>query len=76
VGKGLLYQSNKKQIRLSFLSNFHQNFFILNDQTGQEGIEYRIIGLSSLGVPGVPWHTQILADHEPYFKQGGQIMAT
>ena len=23
---------------------------------------YEITGLSSLGVPGVPWHTQILAD--------------
>ena len=28
-------------------------------------------GLSSLGVPGVPWHTQILADQLTLFKPGG-----
>ena len=28
-------------------------------------------GLSSLGVPGVPWHTQILADHLTLFQPGG-----
>ena len=28
-------------------------------------------GLSSLGVPGVPWHTQILADQLTLFQQGG-----
>ena len=27
-------------------------------------------GLSSLGVPGVPWHTQILADQLTLFQQG------
>ena len=28
-------------------------------------------GLSSLGVPGVPWHTQILADQVTLFQPGG-----
>ena len=28
-------------------------------------------GLSSLGVPGVPWHTQILADQLTLFRPGG-----
>ena len=27
-------------------------------------------GLSSLGVPGVPWHTQILADQLTLFQPG------
>ena len=27
--------------------------------------------LSSLGVPGVPWHTQILADQLTLFQLGG-----
>ena len=34
------------------------------------------VGLSSLGVPGVPWHTQILADQLTLFQPGGQIMPT
>ena len=33
-------------------------------------------GPSSLGVPGVPWHTQILADQLTLFQPGGQIMPT
>ena len=33
-------------------------------------------GLSSLGVPGVPWHTQILADQLTLFQPGEQIMPT
>ena len=28
-------------------------------------------GLSFLGVPGVPWHTQILADQLTLFQPGG-----
>ena len=28
-------------------------------------------GLSSLGVPGVPWHTQILADKLTLIQPGG-----
>ena len=28
-------------------------------------------GLSSLGVPGLPWHTQILADQLTLFQPGG-----
>ena len=28
-------------------------------------------GLSSLGVPGVPWHTQIFADQLTLFQLGG-----
>ena len=28
-------------------------------------------GLSSLGVPGVPWHTQIMADQLTLFQPGG-----
>ena len=28
-------------------------------------------GPSSLGVPGVPWHTQILADQLTLFQPGG-----
>ena len=31
----------------------------------------RTADLSSLGVPGVPWHTQILADQLTLFKPGG-----
>ena len=30
-----------------------------------------VSGLSSLGVLGVPWHTQILADQLILFEQGG-----
>ena len=30
-----------------------------------------LAGLSSLGVPGVPWHTQILADQLNLFQPGG-----
>ena len=32
---------------------------------------YYIPGLSSLGVPGVPWHTQNLADQLTLFQPGG-----
>ena len=32
---------------------------------------YSKSGLSSLGVPGVPWHTQILADQLTLFQPGG-----
>ena len=32
-------------------------------------------GLSSLGVPGVPWHTQILADQLTLFQPGGTAYA-
>ena len=35
-----------------------------------------IAGVSSLGMPGVPWHTQILADQLTPFQPGGQIMPT
>ena len=37
---------------------------------------FKITGLSSLGVPGVPWHTQVLADRLTLFQPGGQIMPT
>ena len=30
-----------------------------------------LAGLSSLGVPGVPWHTLILADQLTLFQPGG-----
>ena len=32
-------------------------------------------GLSSLGVPGLPWHTQILADQLTLFQPGGKDYA-
>ena len=32
-------------------------------------------GLSSLGVPGLPWHTQILADQLTLFQPGGTDFA-
>ena len=32
-------------------------------------------GLSSLGVPGVPWHTQILANQLTLFQPGGKDYA-
>ena len=32
---------------------------------------YICTGLSSLGVPGVPWHTQSLADQLTLFQPGG-----
>jgi hypothetical protein len=32
---------------------------------------YPPAGLSSLGVPGVPWHTQSLADQLTLFQPGG-----
>ena len=35
------------------------------------GFEFLYTGLSSLGVPGVPWHTQILADQLTLFQPGG-----
>ena len=35
-------------------------------------VKYRAVtGLSSLGVPGVPWHTQILADQLTLIQPGG-----
>ena len=34
-------------------------------------ISKNVAGLSSLGVPGVPWHTQILADQLTLFQPGG-----
>ena len=34
-------------------------------------VYYSYAGLSSLGVPGVPWHTQILADQLTLFQPGG-----
>ena len=37
---------------------------------------HALSGLSSLGVQGVPWHTQILADQLTLFQPGGQIMPT
>ena len=33
-------------------------------------------GVSSLGVPGVPWHPQILADQLTLSQPGGQILPT
>ena len=38
-------------------------------------IDKRLAGLSSLGVPGVPWHTQILADQLTLFQPGGTNFA-
>ena len=35
-----------------------------------------ISGVSSLGVPGMPWHPQILADQLTLSQPGGQIMPT
>ena len=32
---------------------------------------FTVAGPSSLGVPGVPWHTQILADQLTLFQPGG-----
>ena len=32
-------------------------------------------GLSSLGVPGVPWHTQIFADQLTLFQTGETVYA-
>ena len=37
-------------------------------------VNIHITGVSSLEVPGVPWHTQILADQLTLFQPGGQIM--
>ena len=34
-----------------------------------------LAGVSSLGVPGVPWHTQILADQLTLFQLGGTDFA-
>ena len=34
-------------------------------------LTYVLSGLSSLGVPGVPWHTQILTDQLTLFQPGG-----
>ena len=38
--------------------------------------EYVSIGVSSLGVPWVPWHPQILADQLILSQPGWQIMST
>ena len=35
-----------------------------------------IQGLLSLGVPGVPWHSQILADQLTLSEPGGHIIPT
>ena len=35
------------------------------------GATSNVAGLSSLGVPSVPWHTQILADQLTLFQPGG-----
>jgi hypothetical protein len=48
----------------------------VNFLAGKESKYYLLTsGLSSLGVPGVPWHTQILADQLTLFQPGGQITA-
>ena len=31
---------------------------------------------TTLGVPGVPWHTQTFADQLTLFQPGGQILST
>ena len=41
----------------------------------QEELLLTEAGLSSLGVPGVPWHTQILADQLTLFQPGGTYYA-
>ena len=51
-----LHLDQFRQDSLSFF--FSENIYILT-------------GLVSLGVPGVPWHTQILKDQLTLFQQGG-----
>ena len=50
-------------------------FLIALAQRAAYWCRYRT-GLLSLGVQGVPWHTQILADQLTLFQGGGQIMPT
>ena len=47
------------------------SFLGLNAGSGTLEVFHNISGLSSLGVPGVPWHTQILADQLTLFQPGG-----
>ena len=37
---------------------------------------FRLSGLLDPGVPGMPWHPQILADQLTLSQSGGQIMPT
>ena len=44
---------------------------ILNNVTNRPIVLHLRTGVSSLGVQGVPWHTQILADQFTLFQPGG-----
>ena len=61
-------------------SRFSEVFLDLNNpfsfDSKQKGNIHYIPGPSSLGVPGVPWHTQYSADQLTLFQPGGQIMPT
>ena len=46
-------------------------FFPAFHHTVEHAHNTQYAGLSSLGVPGVPWHTQILADQLTLFQPGG-----
>ena len=53
-----------KKIQLNFFSEKQNcNSFLVFTPSS--------LGLSSLGVPGVPWHAQILADQLTLFQPGG-----
>ena len=56
---------------LSIKGQLISKFQKTNENKSTWGI---IAGVSSLGVPGVPWHHQILADQLTPSQQVGQIM--
>ena len=60
-------------ISLGALSQFCNGYMGINcSYIGKERhSSFLVVGLSSLGVPGVPWHTQILADQLTLFQPGG-----
>ena len=51
---------------MSFFTTFDLSIYL-----DRNAYIYITPGLSSLGVPGVPWHTQILGDQLTLFQPGG-----
>ena len=58
-------------ILFAILLIFMVLLMILPDTTQTMYYRMYYAGLSSLGVPGVPWHTQILADQLTLFQPRG-----
>ena len=50
---------------------FLHPYKLFHISSNTHNLQYKNAGLLSLGVPGVPWHTQILADQLTLFQPGG-----